>query len=171
LGERRPQTSNREAQLVRAGEAALDGSYKAVGQTFSFGQWPILVPAPAADAVRPQLLLVLGEGGCSACEAAALRFVGRIADRVGNTRTTIVAVAKDPNYPRALIREAEVRTRLLFDERGDSTLWLHEKGIDGLPFLAVLNAQNGVILAHVPIPGQTAWTETFERAATKLMVN
>ena len=157
------------AGVVDAASVALNSSVAVLGEKFPFGAWERIAGPELSAEPRRRLLLILGEAGCSACEVSALRFVGQMADSVGLQHTILVAISKDPNYSRALIRQAEIRSTVLADEVGESAAWLRLKEIKSLPFLAVLDEGDRIVAANAPLPGRTSWTTPFERAAAQLL--
>lgn len=157
--------------LERAAQQTLRLSYAPIGDLFSEGGARQLSGPPPVTETATRLLAIVGEGACGACETHILAIVRNVTAEVGKARALVVVVGSDPNYPRALAATADLTCPLLFDTGGDVLKWLRSSGIDALPFLAVLDRTNKVAMAHVPVPGQTNWTEEFGAAARRFLVS
>ena len=136
-------------------------SMKFLGRTLSLVPMEKIYPDKESQAempANPKLILVMSEFGCNVCQDSETRFAVDLAKKAGLNYVLAIVHAGNQRYVKNYIRVNQVNFPVYFCEDDD---FFTVNNLHNLPLLFLVDEENRIISAHIPLPGQPKYSEPF----------
>ena len=109
---------------------------------------------------NPKLVLVFSEFSCNVCQDNETKFALEVSAAFGENYVLAVVQAGNTRYVSTYIRLNQVNFPVYYD--ADDTFFA-VNGIHHTPLVLVINEENRIIAAHLPVPGHPEYSEPIHR--------
>lgn len=158
------------AEVVGSMSRAHQVELALLGRTLD---WPDGLEAlPGAPEAAPlyaghRLVMYFSELACNVCREREAQFMNGLAGITGGAGLAIVVHAENRRYARNFVRFGHLEEiPVYFDPQREMG---RRNSVEESPVLVLLDAEDRVVAAHLPLPGHPGWSEPFHGAVSRLL--